>query len=328
MQTHLLLGQERVVRFLAHGMGSGRLGHALLFLGPRGVGRETAARGLACGLLCERHAEKALRPFGCGVCRGCRRVHSGSHPDVHVVMSEAEAVDRGVGEPEGKKRPSTEIKVDQVRELARALRMKAYEGGARVAIVLDAHRMNASAANALLKTLEEPASNTCLVLTAPQERSVLRTIASRCQRLFFNPLPVDVIAQILERRGLLDAAERAQRADGSVASALVVDPTDAAGVEAASVALMHTLASGSLNARMEAAEQLGRERRDVDALLSGLERRLGEGLRGAHGIGAADALPMSVDRGRALLDALATTRQNLAGNAAVQLALEELFLSA
>ncbi len=320
-----LLGQARVVRFLSHAVAAGRLPHALLFLGPQGSGRETAARGLAAGLLCERRGHTEALPFGCGACRACRRIATGTHPDVHVLVSEAESVRRGLGDPDGKRKPSVDIKVDQVRELARVLRLKPYEGGARVAVVVDAHRMNDSAANALLKTLEEPSPDTCIVLTAPQERAVLRTIASRCQRLWFAPLSRDDVERVLVARGATDAAGRAALADGSVTAALALDPTEAHEARARAIDLVARLDTGSIHERMDAAESLGKERVDVDAVLATVERVLAAAVRAAHGHGASD-VAIDPGRGHALLEGVAAAREALAMNGAVQLTLEELFL--
>ena len=320
MPVHLR-GQDKVVRFLRSATTSARLPHALLFLGPPGVGRETAARGLAAGLLCERR----VAPFGCGTCRACRRVESGVHPDVHLVVSEAEAARRGLGEPEGKKKASVDIKVDQVRELSRVLRLKAYEGGARVAIVVDAHRMNPSAQNALLKTLEEPAPGTCIVLVAPQARAVLPTIASRCARLTFAPLAEEDVLSILEERGVADARSRARAAGGSVAAAIALDPVEEERARARADELLAALAGGDPMERLDAAEALGKERGDVDVALAAIERALATSIRATIGRASADVDPA---RATALLEAVGKARQALKENVAVQLALEELFLGA
>lgn len=321
-----LLGHARVVRFLEQAMRSSRLGHALLFLGPAGVGRETCARLLAAGLLCD-EGRDAL-PFGCGECRGCRRVLAGAHPDVQLMLPEADAVARGLLEPEGKRQPSREIRVAQVRELNRVMRMKPYEGRARVAIIVDAHRMNASAANALLKTLEEPGPDALLVLTAPHERAVLPTISSRCQRLTFAPLPEEAVEEILRRRDVKDATARAQLADGSVAHALGLDTGRDGGSLEDVQALLRPLLEGTTEERMDAAEALGKDRRDVDSTLDTLQRVLGlelrRGVREGTG-GAADP-----DGRRLVMEGIAaldTARVSLRENAHVQLTLEALFLA-
>jgi DNA polymerase-3 subunit delta' len=312
-----LVGQDRVERALGQAMRGRRLAHGLLFSGPSGVGRERAARGLAAGLVCERQGDDLVHaPFGCGECRGCRRALAGSHPDVHLVMSEAEAVRRGLQSADGKKQPSPDILVDTVRELAVRLRMASFEGGARVAILLDAHRMNVSAQNALLKTLEEPAEGTWIILVVPHERTVLPTIASRCLRLAFAPLSEADVARVLRGQGVADAEVRARHAEGSVARALAWDPaaSGAAGAE-----LLRVLTAGTSAERMDAAEALGKERSDVDGALLDLERHIAAEMRRADG-----ALPWH--RAAPLLEAIHETRQAIAQNANVQLTLEELLL--
>jgi DNA polymerase-3 subunit delta' len=230
-----LVGQDRVERALTNALGKNRLAHGLLFAGPPGSGRERAARGLAASLMCERR----VVPFGCQECRGCKRAMSGNHPDVHVLMPEAEAVRRGLAQPDGKKKPSQDILVDAVRELVGRMHLAPFEGGARVAIVVDAHRMNVNAQNALLKTLEEPAARTFLILVVPHERTVLPTIGSRCLRLLFTPPPAQELA-----------------------------------IEGPGAPLLSAMLHGSAEERLDAAEALGKERSDVDAALADLEQRL------------------------------------------------------
>jgi DNA polymerase III subunit delta' len=311
-----LVGQDRVTRALTNAMKNDRLPHGLLFVGPNGVGRERAAKGLAAALVCE----QKVVPFGCQTCRACRRAMSGSHPDVHLVLPEAEAVRRGIAEPDGKKKPSNDILVDAIRELAIRLRMAPYEGGARVAIVVDAQRMNANAQNALLKTLEEPAPKTWIVLIAPHERSVLPTLASRCLRLAFAPLSNDDVKTILTRNNVADADARVPLAEGSVARALAADPSASSGSLGA--ALLEALLYGTPVARLDAAEAAGKERSDVDAALLDLERRLSTKMRDA----------VFVDdpfwrRARNLLDDIREARDALRQNASVQLVLEDLLLT-
>ena len=209
------------------------------------------------------------------------------HPDVQLVLPEAEAVRRGLAQPDGKRKPSPDILVDTVRDLALRLQRPSFEGGARVAIIVDAHRMNDNAQNALLKTLEEPPQGTWIVLVVPHERTVLPTIASRCLRLRFAP-PVE----------------------GGTS------PSEGADV------LMRVLLEGSAAARLDAAEALGKERGDVDTALAAVQARLGRALR-RDVDGGDDA---QWHRAIALLDRVAATRDAIARNAAVQLALEQLLL--
>lgn len=320
-----LIGQERVTTSLRGAMLADRLAHGLIFMGPSSVGRERAARGLARGLLCEeRGKDPGVVPFGCGLCRACRRVESGSHPDFHLVMSEAEAVSRGLAQPEGKGRPSAEIKIDAVRELGPRLLRRPHEDRASVAVIVDAHRMNEKAQNALLKVLEEPAPTTTLILVLPGLRSVLPTIGSRCLRLAFSPLGEDALRKILRNLGVADADERAERARHGVSSVQgALDDGDgalAAPVEALMEGLFLKQGHRELGERLRIAEGLGKDRLEVEAIFTAVEKALAASLRERGGDVAGDDV---IDEVRAL-DALAQARADLRGNGAVQLVVERL----
>lgn len=120
---------------------------------------------------------------GCGACAACRKIESGAHPDVHWL------------EPVG-----AVMKIAQIRELAERVALKPYEAMYRAIILVDAHKMNASAANALLKLLEEPPGQTLFILTAPQPGDLLPTVASRCQHIRFNPISRKKLQRLLIRR--------------------------------------------------------------------------------------------------------------------------------
>jgi DNA polymerase III delta' subunit len=330
-----IAGQDRVVAALTQAVRAQRLAHGLLFIGPDSVGRETTARALARGLLCDlRGTATAVVPFGCGSCRGCRRVQAGTHPDVHVVLSEAEAVARGLAEPDGKKaRPSVEIKIDAIRDTCRILPQRPYEGATRVVIVVDAHRMNERAQNALLKGLEEPgAAENILVLLVPGVRTVLPTIASRCQRLQFSPLSQDALRTILRQRGVADADARAARPGVTSVAAALQDP---AGEDDVVQRLLGALVMRQRNEamadRLQLAADLGRDRGDVGALLSAAETRLAAALRerarrgDPGGGGTTDTNEKNLDE-LVALEGIAAARADLAGNVGVQLAVERLLL--
>jgi len=142
-----------------------RLPHALLVHGPAGVGKDIFAWTLAAAL----HCRERLEPFGpCGHCAECALTAAGSHPDLHVIRR-----------PDDRKT----ISVDQVRELSEELAMTSMRRGYRTAIVTPAHLMTANAQNALLKTLEEPAPRTLLLLVTSRPSGLLATLRSRCQRI-------------------------------------------------------------------------------------------------------------------------------------------------
>jgi DNA polymerase III subunit delta' len=158
-----------------------RLPQALLFHGPEGVGKLALAEHFVQLLLCEAPVPKS-EP--CGVCDACRWFVAGHHPDARFV--EPEAVARRVVGPEEEGaapqagKPSTEIKVGQVRELADFLNIGSHRGARRVALVHPAEDMNVHAANALLKSLEEPAPGAAFVLVSHRPARLLPTLRSRC----------------------------------------------------------------------------------------------------------------------------------------------------
>ena len=320
-----LLGQPQVVEALHNATRTDRLAHGLLFVGPDGVGRERAARGLAAGRLCENDDVARHLPFGCGDCRGCRRVENGTHPDVHHLLPDAEAVTRGLIDAE-KKVPSRDIRVEQVRELALKMRTKPYEGRARIAIITDAHRMNASAQNALLKTLEEPGPGSLLVLIAPHPRSVLPTIESRCQRVRFRPLSSEVIRTILTRLGEDSAlAALGDHPVDSMRDALG-DGESLVSERAAALELLDELLEDSALDRLDLVEKIGRDRGTVDVLLRNAHALSVQRIRQAALDGVAEVDGRGIDVLLHVARGIEDTRAALAANAHVQIALEDLAL--
>lgn len=148
--------------------------HALLIEGPRGVGKGLLAEAFAAALLCE---QPGVRRRACGACPACGWFSAGNHPDARRL---APAVEDGDG-PEGRgERSRHEIKIDQVRALADFIGMGAHRAGRKLVLVDPAHSLNTAAANALLKTLEEPEGRTVFLLVAPTGARLPPTIRSRC----------------------------------------------------------------------------------------------------------------------------------------------------
>jgi DNA polymerase-3 subunit delta' len=173
----------------------GRPPHAVLIVGPAGVGKMTLAVDLAAGLLCAADDVEA-RP--CGACRACRLVRSGAHADVHRLGPEGPGRQVVIGGPGSKARG--------VRDLVRDLSLMPVEGGARIAIVESADRMNDDAQTALLKTLEEPPDGVTLILCADAEEPLLPTIRSRCARVRLGPVDVGAMTIVLDEHGVDDPA--------------------------------------------------------------------------------------------------------------------------
>ena len=177
-----ILGHEWAVNLLQEHVARDRLRHAYLLIGPRGVGRRTLALRLAQAVNCP---QPAAAGDPCRVCRACLQIERMQYPDLTVVQAETEG---GV------------LKVDQVRELQHSLALAPYEARYRVALLLRFEEAHASAANALLKTLEEPPAQVIMLLTASSQESLLPTIVSRCEPLRLRPLALEDVAQGLQTR--------------------------------------------------------------------------------------------------------------------------------
>jgi DNA polymerase-3 subunit delta' len=201
---------------------TGRLPHALLIHGARGTGKLALAERLAQLLLCEA-ADDASRP--CGQCDGCRWFLAGSHPDLRRVEPEALAREPAMEAEEGdapakKGKPSTEIKVEQVRELAGFLNLRSHRGRLRVALVHPAEDMNENAANALLKGLEEPPAGAVFLLVSHRPARLLPTIRSRCVALPVAVPPREQALAWLSAQGAKDPARWLAYAGGAPLRAL------------------------------------------------------------------------------------------------------------
>ncbi len=175
--------------------------HALLLCGPAGLGKRAFMRQFVNGLLCQ-HPEQGS---ACGRCRSCLLLAAGTHPDL---------VELGLGlRKDGVQR--REIVVEQVRELSARLAMSSQFGGWQVAVIDPADAMNSAAANALLKTLEEPSSQTLLILLADAPWMLPQTIRSRCQRIEFQLPSASVAMAWLQEQGVADPEHALAAAGGN-----------------------------------------------------------------------------------------------------------------
>lgn len=223
-----------------------KLPHALLLSGQKGLGKFELARRFVAGLLCEMPLNDGQ---ACGKCLACNWFSQGNHPDFRLLQPEILSADFEA--EEGKKKPSQQITIDQIRGLDEFFNVGTHRGGLRIILVNPTEAMNRNAANALLKTLEEPSDKTLFILVSSDPARLLPTIRSRCQVV---PVPVPEFAlasQIMAGDGMenperwlalaggspLLAAEMASGKQGNwlealanrLAAAQLCDPLAAAG---------------------------------------------------------------------------------------------------
>jgi len=177
-----MLGHQWAVELLKLSLSNGHIRHAYLFTGPQGIGRRTLALRFAQAINCTQF-EVPGEP--CGECRSCQLFENMLHPDLSIVQSDM------VG---------GNLKVDQVRELQHILSLTPYEAQFRIALILRFEEANQNAANALLKTLEEPPSQVIMLLTAQEPETLLPTIISRCELIRLRPLSIAEIAKGLQEQ--------------------------------------------------------------------------------------------------------------------------------
>jgi len=195
-----ICGHEKQLAKLQSLLIRGRVPHAFLFYGMEGIGKRTTAWTLAKALNCLKGPRDS-----CDACSQCRKTDHKNHPDIIILR------------PEGQF-----IKIQAIRDLQERMKFKPWEGKKRVCIIDDADRMNDAAANALLKTLEEPPPANIIILVSANPVQLPATILSRCQQLRFNPLSEEQVASFLEQKLSLDAAAArllAASSGGSIARA-------------------------------------------------------------------------------------------------------------
>ncbi|MEI7428906.1 MAG: DNA polymerase III subunit delta' [Betaproteobacteria bacterium] len=201
-----------------------QLPHALLISGQRGIGKFELARRFAESLLCENPTQDSQ---ACGTCAACGWQAQGNHPDFRLLQPDALAENEAeISEPAGKKKPSQQITIDQVRALDEFLHVGTHRQGARIVLINPAEAMNRATANSLLKSLEEPIASTLFILVSSEPDRLLPTIRSRCQSL---PVPQPAFIKSeewLRQAGVGDAPHWLALAGGSPLLAVELGSSD------------------------------------------------------------------------------------------------------
>ena len=215
-----LIGHASTLGYLKKNIAENKFPHAVIFSGAEGIGKRLAAEICAAAILCQNPSDGTA----CGVCESCRLVAARSHPDFYVVEAEETKTARS-------------IKIGQIRDLQREAALKPINSAPRVMIIDGAELLNNAAANCLLKTIEEPPSQTIFILLTANRSSLLMTIRSRCVTINFDKLTAEQIRDALIIRGVenSEAENLSVIADGSFGRALKLK--DLGGVELRELAI-------------------------------------------------------------------------------------------
>ena len=233
--------------------------HALLIHGPRGIGKHALALNLAQALLCEVPTADGL---ACGACPGCRYAQAGAHPD--LLRLELLVIDQ-----EGTLETVETISVERIRALTEFVQLTSHRQQAKVAVIAPAERMNPAAANALLKTLEEPPPGTYLILVSDQPGRLPATILSRCRKLAAPlPVPAEALTWLAAQGVAQPDLALAQAAGAPLAAFSHADPAVEAERRAwlAALVLPTRLSASVLAARIDAGGKDQRKARLAQAL--------------------------------------------------------------
>ena len=251
---HKIVGHDWAVTLLQNSLRSGRVGQAYLITGTNQIGKTTLARVLAQAVNCVGEGEKP-----CGKCRQCQLISKTTHPDLHIIS------------PEISGRGKETIKINSIRELQRDLQLAPIEATRRVVILRRFDTATIGAANAFLKTLEEPPRQVMLILTALDAESMLPTISSRCRTLPLRPLSQPLIESSLRLRWDVESQQShllSHLADGRLGWA--VDRVENPGLlenREALLAQFYDVVDGDVVARFQTVDKLARKPEVLPALL-------------------------------------------------------------
>ncbi len=330
-------GQEQAVASLRRALRSGRLAHAYLLAGPSGVGRATLARRLAQTLCCEAAGsggtEAAFAP--CSECQSCLRIESGALPDVETIAIGGLCDAAGANHRDHASDGSTRIRVCQVRRVERLASIAPFQARRRIFVIDSADDLQYEAAQALLKTLEEPPGETLLLLLASDPDALPATVRSRCQLLRLAPLPPATLARVLTEHagiGADDAVRLARESGGRYGTALRLhaDPSHAVLRESAVSDIVRLIAADRAE-RLDYADMLARrwnrERASVLELLDHWRDWWRERLLDAAGLNSEEDRDAAVvAEAVSALAALQRARAHLLAHVVAQFALEVLML--
>lgn len=241
-----IYGHERQIVILKKAIAQKRVGHAYLFSGISAIGKRTLAGEFAQALNCE---QTDKLHDACGTCSSCLKIRHASHADLIFIKAEGQF-----------------IRINSIREIQERMKFRPLEGRWRAIIIDDADKMNDQAANALLKTLEEPSASNILILISSRPYSMPATVISRCRHMRFNPLPITAIIRFLvelkgmdqQKSGLL-----AGLSGGSIGRALELDQEDISTFRAEFMQLLMNTKKDDPVSLLTLASNFGQDRKNI-----------------------------------------------------------------
>lgn len=250
-----ITGHEQSISLLQASLSNRRLAHAYLFHGDARIGKRMTAVRLAQVLNCDRPVPTET-PDSCGQCRSCLQIAAQTHPDYFVVEPDPEAA-------------TPQIKIEQIRELEQQFVYRPLVGAQKICLIDDADRMTIGAANALLKTLEEPPGHSLFILITSRLHALPITIRSRCQALrFTSPARTQVEAALILQREIPPNEARllALLTDGRIGEALTTNVADVRARQQECLALVTPESLTSSTAILSASEALAKSDRGAETL--------------------------------------------------------------
>ncbi len=250
-----ITGHQQPISLLQAGWRNGRLAHAYLFYGENRIGKLMTAVRLAQALNCEQPSRTAAQD-SCGLCRSCLQIEAQTHPDYFLIEPDPKAA-------------TPQIKIEQVREIEQHFVYRPLVGERKICLIDDADRLTIGAANALLKTLEEPPGHSLFILVTSRLHALPITIRSRCQALrFTTPARTQVEAALILKRELppADARFLAVFADGRIGEAFTVNAADIRARQQDCLALVKPERLTPSTSILSAAESLAKADRGEETL--------------------------------------------------------------
>jgi len=241
-----IYGHEKQIVFFKQALAQNRVGHSYLFSGIDAAGKKALALEFAKVVNCEKVDEIN---DSCGKCPACLKISRNNHPDIFLVEAEGQF-----------------IRIAAIREIQKQMTFKPMEGRKRVFVIDNADKMNDQAANALLKTLEEPSPANILILVTAKPYTLPSTIISRCHHIRFNPLSIDTVTKFLIERGNMEkqnALLLAGLSGGSIGQALELNKDDVIAYRAEILSLLTNTKKSDPLSLLAFASFFGQDKREI-----------------------------------------------------------------